>query len=176
MAESASAAPAGAAPAAPGGDLASLDFAQVSPQEFAGIVKGMSNRQLAETMRGELRLRILREVFARMERQFRPDGAGSLKALIRWRVGDGGGDDDGDGDDGGPTVFETSIADGVCGVTEGETERDARVTLTMSDAEFLKLVSGNGNPVSMFMMRKLKVGGDVGMAAGLTRLFDIPKA
>ena len=162
------------ASAAPGGDLAALDFTQVSPQEFAAIVKGIPGRRLAETMRGELRLRILREVFARMERQFRPDGAGSLKALIRWRVGDG--DGAGDGGDDGPIVFETSIADGACAVTEGETERDARVTLTVSDAEFLKLVSGNGNPVSMFMMRKLKVGGDVGMAAGLTRLFDIPKA
>ena len=174
MAEPASAAPAGSATGAAGGDLAALDFAQVGAQEFAKIVKGMSSKQLAETMQGELRLRILREVFARMERQFRPDGAGSLSALIRWRVGD-----DGDGahdGDGGPSVFETAIAGGTCSVTEGETERDARVTLTMSDAEFLKLVSGNGNPVSMFMMRKLKVGGDVGMAAGLTRLFDIPKA
>lgn len=168
MADPASAAPADAAPAVPGGDLAALDFAQVGPQEFAGIVKGMSSRQIAEAMTGELRLRILREVFARMQRQFRPDGAGSLNALIRWRVGDGGGDR--------PVVFEASIADGACTVAEGETERAARVTLSMSDAEFLKLVSGNGNPVTMFMMRRLKVDGDVGMAAGLTRLFDIPKA
>ena len=36
----------------------------------------------------------------------------------------------------------------------------------MGDAEFLKLVSGNGNPVTMFMMRKLKVAGDVGAGLG----------
>jgi predicted lipid carrier protein YhbT len=167
MADPASAAPAASASAASGTGLAALDFAQVSPQEFAGIVKGMSGRRLAEAMQGELRLRILREVFARMQRQFRPDGAGSLKTLIRWRVGDGGD---------GPAVFEASIADGACTVAEGGTERAARVTLSMSDAEFLKLVSGNGNPVTMFMLRRLKVDGDVGMAAGLTRLFDIPKA
>jgi putative sterol carrier protein len=148
--------------------LAGLDFAQVSPQEFARIVKSLSNREIAEAFQGELRLRALREIFSRMQRQFRPDGAGSLKTLIRWQI------EGTDGTD--PVVFETAIADGACTATEGATAAEPRVTLTMSDVEFLKLVSGNGNPVTMFMMRKIKIAGDVGLAAGLTRLFDIPKA
>ncbi|WP_329125811.1 SCP2 sterol-binding domain-containing protein [Streptomyces sp. NBC_01465] len=146
-------------------DLAALDFSSVSPQEFAKIVKGLSASQIKEIAHGELRTRVLAEVFGRMERQFRPEATGSLNAMIRWKVA-------------GETeaVYETAIANGTCTVTEGRSNAEPRVTLMMADADFLKLVSGNGNPVTMFMMRKLKIAGDVGLASGLTRYFDIPKA
>ena len=150
--------------------LAELDFAAVSPQEFARLIKGLSVREIAASFHGELRQHALREIFARMERLFRPEAAGSLRALIRWRV-EGPGPDAPDA-----TVFETAIADGRCVVSEGASAAEPRVTLAMADAEFLKLVSGNGNPVTMFVLRKIKINGDVGLAAGLTRLFDIPKA
>ncbi|WP_031085424.1 SCP2 sterol-binding domain-containing protein [Streptomyces sp. NRRL WC-3549] len=146
-------------------ELAGLDFAAVSPEDFARIVKGLSGKQLGEVMRGDLRTRVLGEVFGRMRQQFRPEAAGQLKALIRWRI-------TGESD----LVYETSIADGTCAVAEGRSDGEPRTTLVMGDADFLKLVSGNGNPVTMFMMRKLKVAGDVGLASGLTRYFDIPKA
>ncbi|WP_326701018.1 SCP2 sterol-binding domain-containing protein [Streptomyces sp. NBC_01754] len=146
-------------------ELTGLDFAAVSPEEFARIVKGLSGGQLGEVMSGDLRARVLGAVFGRMRQQFRPEAAGALKALIRWKI-------TGESD----VVYETSIADGACTVTEGRSEAEPRTTLVMGDADFLKLVSGNGNPVTMFMMRKLKVAGDVGLASGLTRYFDIPKA
>ncbi|WP_312866400.1 SCP2 sterol-binding domain-containing protein [Streptomyces boluensis] len=147
-------------------NLADLDFAGVSPEEFAKIVKGLSNKEINEIARDEvLRTRVLAEVFGRMGRQFRPETAGTLEALIRWKVGDGH-----------EAVYETRIAEGTCTVTEGRSDAEPRVTLVMGDAEFLKLVSGNSNPVTMFMTRKLKIAGDVALAAGLTRYFDIPKA
>ncbi|MFE6037454.1 SCP2 sterol-binding domain-containing protein [Streptomyces sp. NPDC056452] len=146
-------------------DLAGLDFAAVSPEEFARIVKGLSAKQLGEVMHGDLRTRVLSEVFGRMRQQFRPEAAGQLKALIRWKIT--GGTDE---------VYETSIADGRCTVSEGRSDGEPRTTLVLGDAEFLKLVSGNANPVTMFMTRKLKIAGDVGLASGLTRYFDIPKA
>ncbi|MEE1807425.1 SCP2 sterol-binding domain-containing protein [Streptomyces sp. BE133] len=104
------------------------------------------------------------EAFGRMKQQFRPEAGGQLKALIRWKI-------TGDSE----VVFETSISEGSCTVSEGRSEAEPRTTLVMGNAEFLKLVSGNGNPVTMFMMRKLKVAGDVSLASGLTRYFDIPK-
>ena len=146
--------------------LSGLDFGEISPQEFARLIKVLTAREIAEAFQGELRLRALREIFARMERLFRPEAAGSLRALIRWRV---------EGAEQ-TTVYETAIADGRCVVSEGVSASEPKVTLAMADAEFLKLVSGNGNPVTMFVLRKLKISGDVGLAAGLTRLFDIPKA
>ncbi|MGW6527410.1 SCP2 sterol-binding domain-containing protein [Streptomyces venezuelae] len=148
--------------------IAELDFAGVTPEEFARIVKGLSSKQftrLAED--GTLRGRILQEVFGRMERQFKPEAAASVTALIRWKITGSGGNGD--------VVYETDIADGTCVVREGQSEAKPRVTLVLADAEFLKLVSGNVGPVALFMMRKVRVVGDVALAAGLTRYFDIPK-
>lgn len=86
--------------------LSGLDFAAVAPEEFARIVKNLSAKQLAEVMRGELRTRILGEIFGRMKQQFRPEAAGGLTALIRWKI-------TGESD----AVYETAIADGACRVT-----------------------------------------------------------
>ncbi|WP_340556488.1 SCP2 sterol-binding domain-containing protein [Streptomyces sp. GSL17-111] len=146
-------------------DLAALDFANISPPEFSRLVKGLSGKEIDAMMTGEFRTRVLGAVFARMERQFRPESAGSLRALIRWKI-------TGESD----AVYETVIEDGTRTVREGRGEAEPRVSLVMGDAEFLKPVSGNGSPATMFMARRLKVAGDVGMATGLTRLFDIPKA
>lgn len=146
-------------------ELTGLDFAQVSPEEFAKLVKGLSQKQIEQLATGDFRRRVLSEVFARMERQFRPEAAGDLRALIRWKI-------TGESD----AVYETAVADGACTVREGRGEAEPRVTLIMGDAEFLKLVSGNANPVTLFLTRKLKVVGDVALASGLTRYFDIPRA
>lgn len=147
------------------GRLAELDFAGVTPEEFAGIVKGLSARQITEIATGELRARVLGEIFGRMGEQFRPAAAGELRALIRWRI-------TGESE----AVYETVIADGRCTVTEGRSAADARLTLVMGDAAFLKLVSGNGNPVTMFLTRKIAASGDLALAAGMHRYFDIPAA
>ncbi|MGW7076377.1 SCP2 sterol-binding domain-containing protein [Streptomyces sp. NPDC054866] len=146
--------------------LAGLDFASVTPEEFAKIVKGLSGKEITEIAQdAELRARVLQEVFGRMGRQFKPEAAGTVKALIRWKIT---GVDE--------AVYETDISEGTCTVREGRSDAEPRVTLVMADAEFLKLVSGNASPVTMFMMRKIKIAGDVAFAAGLTRYFDIPKA
>ncbi|MEV6695673.1 SCP2 sterol-binding domain-containing protein [Streptomyces sp. NPDC051453] len=148
--------------------IAGLDFSAVTPEQFAKIVKGLSAKEIDRIARdGELRARILGEVFARMERQFRPDAAGSLQALIRWKVTGAA--------DQAEAVYETAIADGTCTVTEGRSDATPRVTLAMGDADFLKLVSGNQSPVMMFMTRKVRITGDVALATGLNRYFDIPK-
>ncbi|MGW7272966.1 SCP2 sterol-binding domain-containing protein [Streptomyces sp. NPDC054864] len=150
--------------------LAGLDFASVTPEEFAKIVKGLSGKEItAIAQDAELRARVLAEVFGRMGRQFKPEAAGSVEALIRWKIT--GVDETVD-----EAVYETEISGGTCTVREGRSDAEPRVTLVMADPEFLKLVSGNASPVTMFMMRKIKIAGDVAFAAGLTRYFDIPKA
>lgn len=148
------------------GRVADLDFARVTPEEFAELVKGLTKGEVAELAAdADLRSRVLGEIFSRMERQFRPEAAGSMDALIRWKISGTAGD----------AYYEVTVADGGCSVREGRSDAEPRVTLTLPDAEFLKLVSGNANPVTLFMTRKLKLSGDVGLATGLTRLFDIPK-
>jgi putative sterol carrier protein len=161
-----------------GGTWADLDFAAISPEEYAKIVKSLSKREIEElTQDTELRTRVLSEVFGRMEQQFQPESAAGLDTVIRWKItanpaaSDASSTPTGSGD----LVYEVAIADGACTVREGRSAADPRVTLIMGDVEFLKLTSGNASPVTMFMTRKLKIAGDVGLASGLTRLFNIPK-
>lgn len=144
--------------------LAALDFATVSPEDFARMVKGLSTGELADALRGDLRTRVLREIFGRMREQFRPENAGTLSALIRWRI-------TGESDQ----VFETVIDDGRCTVREGGGEERPRTTFVLGDVEFLRLASGNASPVLMYLMRRVRITGDLGVAAGLTRYFDIPR-
>ncbi len=136
-------------------DVEKIDIGAMTPQEFAQLVARTPKQQIAEVMSGEHRRKVLDEVFRRMEKHFRPDKAGSTNAAIRWRIGGR--------PDGGYDEYETVIADGAC-------------TVTVDAVEFLKLVSGNASGVALFMTRKLKLAGDLGLGANLTNLFDIPKA
>lgn len=143
------------------------DFSAVDPKQFAQLVKSAPDSQLKEIMAGEQRGKVLDAVFARMPQLFRADRAGSTNATIHWVITDAPG--------GGADTYELVIANGGC-VLSDKPEGDPKLTLTMGPVEFLKVVSGNGNPVMMFMTGKLKAKGDLGLAANIANLFDMPKA
>ncbi len=148
-------------------DFDPSDFASVDPTKFAQIIKSSSDSQIADVMRGELRGKVLDEVFARMPASFRADRAASTNAVIHWVIT---GRPDGDAD-----TYEVVIADGSCTVNEPP-RQEPRLTLTLGPVEFLKVVSSNANPVMLFMTGKVKARGDIGLAANIANLFAIPKA
>lgn len=150
-----------------GADSPHGDISEMSPQAFARLIKRASQQQLAAVM-GDPSLRgaVLDEIFRRMEDQFRADKAPRKDSAIHWRITGG--------PDGEPDVYETWLADGACSVSS-EPAHEPRATLTMSGEQFLKLASGNGSPTTMFMTGKLKLDGDIGFAANLTNMFNIPK-
>jgi putative sterol carrier protein len=139
----------------------------IDPKQFAQIVKNASAEQIKTVMQGEKRGEVLDEIFSRMPGLFRADRAGSTNAVIHWNVGDR--------PDGGVDTYELVIADGKCTLSP-EPVNEAKLSLTMGAADFLKVVSGTGNPVMMFMTGKLKAKGDLSLAANIANLFDIPKA
>jgi putative sterol carrier protein len=143
------------------------DFTSVDPKKFAQIVKSTPDAQLAQVMQSDLRGKILDEVFGRMPSSFRADRAGSTNAVIHWVITGR--------PDGGADTYEVVIADGACTVSDSA-QREPRLTLTLGPVEFLKVVSSNANPVMMFMTGKLKAKGDLGLAANIANLFDLPKA
>ena len=148
-------------------DFDPANFANVGPKEFAQLVKSTPDDKIAEVMSGDMREKILGEVFNRMPSLFRADRAGSTNAVIHWNITGR--------PDGGTDTYEVVIADGTCTVTETP-QHDPKLGLTMGPVEFLKIVSGGANPVMMFMTGKLKAKGDLGLAANIANLFDIPKA
>lgn len=150
--------------------MADFDLSNISSldqQQFAKMVKSASNSQLAEAMSGDQRSVILTEVFGRMPGQFRADRAGSTSAVIHWNITGRA--------DGGVDTYELVIADGACTLSETPTH-ESKLAVTVGGPDFLNLISGNGNPMMMFMTGKLKAKGDLGLAANLANLFDLPKA
>src|SRR5690606_30399732 len=139
-------------------DMSELDFAQLSPPEFARLVKNASKAELAEVMSGDLRERALDEIFARMQQQFRPEKAGKRRAVVHWHVTGR--------PDGGQDEYELVIDEGTCTLNKPPRE-DPRVTVTLDGVEFLKLVSGNASSTTMFFTKKLTLEGDLGLGAGL---------
>jgi putative sterol carrier protein len=143
------------------------DFGSLEPAEFAKLVKSTPDAQLAATLQGENRGKILDAIFAKMPGLFRADRAGSTNAVIHWNITDR--------PDGGTDTYELVVADGTCTLSP-KPENEPRLAVTVNPVDFVKVVSGNGNPVMMFMTGKLKAKGDLGLAANIQNLFDIPKA
>jgi hypothetical protein len=154
--------------------MTEIDFATATPEQLAGVepaefiraIKGMSDQDLAALMASPNRAAILASVFERMPQIFRADRAGSMRATTHWSVTGG--------PDGGADDWTVRVADGTCTTTRGH-DGDATLALTMGAAEFLKLISKSGNPVMMFMTGKMKARGDLGLAANLANVFDVPK-
>jgi putative sterol carrier protein len=142
-------------------------LASIGPKEFAQVVKATPDSKIAEVMASESRGKILDEVFNRMPTLFRADRAGATRAVIHWNITGGSG--------GSTDAYETVIENGACTVTN-QPARDPKLSMTMDPVTFLKVVSGDGNPMMMFMTGKIKAKGDLGLAAQVAKLFDIPKA
>jgi putative sterol carrier protein len=147
-------------------DFNADSLATVEPKEFAQLVKSTPDSKIAEVMAGADRGKILEEVFNRMPTLFRADRAGSTHAVIHWNITGGPGDSS--------DTYETVIENGACTVTN-QPARDPKLSMTMDPVTFLKVVSGDGNPMMMFMTGKIKAKGDLGLAAQVAKLFDIPK-
>lgn len=148
-------------------DLDPSTFETMSPEEFAQTVKKMSDKEISEVMRGEHRVPILDTIFGRFPELFRPDKAAGTDGTIQFRIT--GGPDDRPND-----TYEIVVDDGTCVVSDTPGE-NYDVSLMMAPPEFTKMVTGRGNPTMLVMRGKIKVKGDIALAAKFPSLFDIPK-
>ena len=149
--------------------LDGLDMGQVDAQTFATIVTTATADQLKTVFATpEWRTRVLDEIFRRMGEHLRPDRASHVYAVVHWRL-TGGSDPDG------YDHYETVIEDGTCAVNRQWT-REPRVTITLSPLDFVRLITQTASAPILFVTGKVKVKGDLGFAAGLTGLFDLPRA
>jgi putative sterol carrier protein len=69
----------------------------------------------------------------------------------------------------GAGTWKVDVDDGSVRVTEGAGEAD--VTISASEENFQRIVSGEQNPTSAYMTGKLKIKGDMGAAMKLQKLF-----
>jgi putative sterol carrier protein len=69
----------------------------------------------------------------------------------------------------GAGMWFVTVEDGVVSVREGEGEADC--TISTTEENFQKILSGEQNPTSAYMTGKLKIKGDMGAAMKLQKLF-----
>ncbi|MEU3457595.1 SCP2 sterol-binding domain-containing protein [Micromonospora sp. NPDC006766] len=121
---------------------------------------------MRELVAGDRRGAVLGDLIAGMPDVFRPDRAGSLKAVVHWHVtGPADGDDD---------VFELEIADGRCTVSP-RPDRTPRLVLHLDAVNFVKMTTGNANARMLFLRGKLKARGDFGLINKFPALFEVPR-
>jgi putative sterol carrier protein len=133
---------------------------------FARVVRGAPDERITQFMSTPARRLVLEGIFRQMPQHFDPKQAAGLDATIRWCVTGR--------PDGGDDTYELRIADGRCRVTHRTNGVEPRLTITLDGAEFVKLATGNSDPMQAYFSRRIQLAGDIMLAAKLQTLFRIP--
>ena len=130
---------------------------------MAKMVRTVPDEQLEQGLRanGE---QIVGEVFRRFPERLSEEGR-RANAVIKWKLRRKGGEDQ---------RWFVVLEEGEC-KTGKDFDRKPDVTLSLKELDFLKLVTGNANPTQMFLTRRLRIRGDLMLAARMQRFFEIPR-
>jgi putative sterol carrier protein len=139
-------------------------------ERVARLVHEAPEGRLERLMRSPARRPILEGVFWQMPQRLDARRADGVNAAVLWRIG---GRPDGRTDD-----FRLVIAQGAARTTRGASEDPPRTVLTMTldGVDFLKLITGDLDPVRGYLTGKIVLGGDIMFAAKLGSMFRIPQA
>lgn len=144
-----------------------IDPGRVDATQIARVVRDAPDEALRAGMRGGIRELILEEIFRRFPEYAQGHRVADLDAVIGFKITGRA--------DGGADRYRVVIRAG--DVRAGkDLDAEPRVTIVCDGADFLRLVTGNSNPVMGFITGKLKIKGDLGFAAQIPTLFRIPSA
>ncbi len=132
---------------------------------LARIVRNAPPEWLDQLMATPARRAVIEGIFWQMPRYVSRKQAAGTEATIRWEI---------TGPPGSPDVFDLRIADGRCRVHRGGLQAAPRVTITLDGAELVRLATGTANPMQDYFSGKIKLKGDIMLAAKLQALFRIP--
>jgi putative sterol carrier protein len=141
--------------------------AKVDVGAVARLVRVLPDRYLRPRLHGAVRQILLDEIFERMPQYLDERRAAGVDALVSWQITGRPG--------GGLDEYRTLVRAGTCTVgARPELPGRPRVSIRTEPAVFLKLVTGNAQPVSAFLRRRLSIKGDLLFASRLPRIFRIP--
>jgi putative sterol carrier protein len=140
------------------------DVSMIPPDQFAALIAEASDDQIAEGMRVNRGL-LLEEIFGRWPTRFEPARARDVNAVIEWEITN---------PEGGEDRWQIAIKDGECSVArDGEAEPD--VTFRIGPVEFVKLIAGAESGPKLFVFGKLKIRGNLLLAARVQGFFTMPR-
>jgi alkyl sulfatase BDS1-like metallo-beta-lactamase superfamily hydrolase len=145
-------------------------FAADAPSQLAGgfgrLVRDASPERLEQLMRSPARRALLDGIFWQMPKQLDTAHAGTLNTTIRWCI-------TGRSDDG-VDAYQLEVANGVARTSRGTDGPEPKLTITMDGVEFLRLVSGNSEPMTAYFKGRIQMTGDIMIAAQLAQMFKMP--
>jgi putative sterol carrier protein len=101
------------------------------------------------------------DIFAKIPQNFDPEKAKGINMVLAFKLsGDNGGD------------WNINIADGKIDVNEGAAE-DPAATVSMDGDDYVKMMSGDLNPMMAFMSGKIKVDGDLNSVMKMQSIFGM---
>jgi putative sterol carrier protein len=137
----------------------------MNPEEIARLIAQASDEQLAEGMRANREL-ILEQIFGSMPERIDPVKTADISAVVEWRIRDR--------DDGGVDRWQVHIERGSCRV-EREGAAEPEVAYEIGPVDFLKLVTGNESGPKLFLFGRLRIHGNLVLAARMPSLFKVPE-
>jgi putative sterol carrier protein len=135
---------------------------------FGRVVRDVPEQRLEQVMRSPARRPVLDGIFWRMPKQLDAEQAVGVKTSIRWEIT---GRSDGVVD-----TYTLALDDGKASTTRGDDGEPARLTITMDGVEFLRLASGNLDPMQAYFKGRIQLAGDIMVAAKMAQLFKMPGA
>ena len=136
----------------------------IDPGTFARLIGRARKDQLEAVMDSPIRSIVLDQIFRRFAERYRAAEPRPPK-VIHWNITGR--------PEGGADEYELVLRGDACDANDAP-QHPADTTLTLSGPDFLVLTSGSSKPTTMFVTGKLKIRGDLGLAAVLAKLFVIP--
>ena len=147
-------------------------FASDAPSQladgFGRLVRDASPERLEQLMRSPARRALLDGVFWQMPRQLDASQAKGVRTSVLWHI-------TGRSDDG-IDAYLLTVDNGTANTTRETDGADPRLTITMDGVEFLRLISGNSDPMSAYFKGRIQLTGDIMVAAQLAQMFRMPGA
>ncbi|HYZ80499.1 MAG TPA: SCP2 sterol-binding domain-containing protein [Solirubrobacteraceae bacterium] len=130
------------------------------------LVRDATPERLDQVMKSPARRPLLDGIFWSMPKQLDTKAAANIKTTVRWNI-------TGRADEGVDTYL-LEIDKGMARTNRGSEGPDPKLTITMDGVEFLRLISGNSDPMSAYFKGRIQLAGDIMVAAQLAQIFKMP--
>ena len=135
-------------------------MAEPQTNDLGGLIDGRSDEEINTEIQKQGVDKVLGDVFAAMSAAFDAQAAAGQSAIVQYDV---------TAPDG-VHAYQLKCGDGKCVVQKANGEA-ARVTLSLSLPDFLRLIGGKLDGMQAFMSGKLRIGGDMMFAQTMQTWF-----
>lgn len=143
------------------------------PAAVVEKLAALSEQQQEALLRAPSGDAVLDELFRQMRDRFEPDTAKDEEALARFVLTGGPG--------GSTRVYALRISGGACALTTGDAavgepaDEGRTVTVTTDRVRMVRIVTGQANAAKAYLMRKIKIDGDLRFGGKVMSWFGVPE-